>query len=125
MEHSHHAHQHSEHQEHDKHAGHSVAMFRDKFWLSFILTIPVLAYSEMIQQWLGFTTPSFPGSQYVPFVLSTVIFFYGGLVFIKGAWSELKAKLPGMMTLISLAIITAYAYSVVTQFWLSGGFLWK
>ena len=126
MEHTHHAHQHDEHQEHDKHAGHSVAMFRDKFWLSLILTIPVLAYSEMIQHWLNFTPPAFPGSQYVPFVFSTIIFFYGGLVFIKGAWGELKAKLPGMMTLISLAIITAYVYSVATQFWLSGeGFFWE
>lgn len=112
--------------QHDKHAGHSVTMFKDKFWLSLILTIPVLAYSEMIQQWLNFTPPAFPGSQYVPFVFSTIIFFYGGLVFIKGAWGELKAKLPGMMTLISLAIITAYVYSVATQFWLSGeGFFWE
>ena len=80
----------------------------------------------MIQQWLNFTPPAFPGSQYVPFVFSTIIFFYGGLVFIKGAWSELKAKLPGMMTLISLAFITAYVYSVATQFWLSGeGFFWE
>jgi Cu2+-exporting ATPase len=91
MNHSHHAHHEhhhgsGKHQEHDKHAGHSVKMFKDKFWLSFILTIPVLAYSEMIQQWLNFTPPTFPGSQYVPFVLSTVIFFYGGTVFIKGAW---------------------------------------
>ena len=128
MDHSHHEHHHdnNEHQEHDKHAGHSVAMFKDKFWLSFILTIPVLAYSEMIQHWLNFTPPAFPGSQYVPFVLSTIIFFYGGTVFIKGAWNELKAKLPGMMTLISLAIITAYVYSVATQFWLSGeGFFWE
>lgn len=126
MEHSQHTHDHSHHQDHDKHAGHSVAMFKDKFWLSLLLTIPVLMYSEMIQHWLNFTPPAFPGSQYVPLVLSTVIFFYGGLVFIKGAWSELKAKLPGMMTLISLAIITAYAYSVATQFWLSGeGFFWE
>jgi P-type Cu2+ transporter len=126
MEHSHHDHQHSEHQEHDKHADHSVAMFKDKFWLSLLLTLPVLAYSEMIQHWLNFTPPTFPGSQYVPFVFSTIIFFYGGLVFIKGAWSELKAKLPGMMTLISLAIITAYAYSVATQFFIEGdGFFWE
>lgn len=126
MEHSHHTPDQSEHKDHDKHAGHSVAMFRDKFWLSLLLTIPVLAYSEMIQHWLNFTPPSFPGSQYVPFVLSTVIFFYGGLVFIKGAWSELKAKLPGMMTLISLAIITAYVYSVATQFFIQGdGFFWE
>lgn len=101
-------------------------MFKDKFWLSLLLTIPVLIYSEMIQHWIGFTPPSFPGSEYVPFVLSTVIFFYGGLVFIKGAWSEIKAKLPGMMTLISLAIITAYTYSVATQFWIDGeGFFWE
>lgn len=119
-------HNHSEPQEHDKHAGHSVAMFKDRFWLSLILTLPVLAYSEMIQHWLGFTPPNFPGSQYVPFVLSTVIFFYGGTVFIKSAWGELKAKLPGMMTLISLAIVTAYVYSVATQFFIEGeDFFWE
>jgi len=123
MDHSHHEHQ---HQEHDKHAGHSVAMFKDKFWLSLLLTIPVVVYSEMIQHWLNFMPPSFPGSQYVPFVFSTSIFFYGGLIFIKGAVSELKAKLPGMMTLISLAIITAYVYSVATQFFIEGdGFFWE
>jgi Cu2+-exporting ATPase len=126
VDHSHHEDQHSEHQDHDKHAGHSVAMFKDRFWLSLILTLPVLAYSEMIQHWLNFTPPSFPGSQYVPFVLSTIIFFYGGTVFIKSAWGELKAKLPGMMTLISLAIITAYAYSVATLFFIEGdGFFWE
>lgn len=128
MDHSHHEHHHdnNERQEHDKHAGHSVAMFKDKFWLSLLLTIPVLVYSEMIQHWLNITPPAFPGSQYVPFVLSTVIFFYGGMVFIRSALGELKAKLPGMMTLISLAIITAYVYSVATQFWLSGeGFFWE
>lgn len=119
-------HNHSEPQEHDKHTGHSVAMFKDRFWLSLILTLPVLAYSEMIQHWLGFTPPNFPGSQYVPFVLSTVIFFYGGTVFIKSAWGELKAKLPGMMTLISLAIVTAYVYSVATQFFIEGeDFFWE
>ena len=124
MQHSHH--EHSEHQDHDKHAGHSVAMFKDKFWLSLLLTLPVLAYSEMIQHWFSFTPPTFPGSQYVPFVFSTIIFFYGGLVFIKSAWGELKAKLPGMMTLISLAIITAYVYSVATQFFIKGdGFFWE
>ena len=126
MEHSHHTHQHSAHQEHDKHAGHSVEMFKDKFWLCLALTITVLLYSEMIQHWLNFTPPAFPGSQYVPFVLSTVIFFYGGMVFVKGAIGELKAKMPGMMTLISLAIITAYVYSVATQFFIDGeGFFWE
>lgn len=135
MNHSHHEHN-SGHQEssfskamedgHDKHAGHSVAIFRDKFWLSLLLTIPVLAYSETIQHWLNFTPPAFAGSQYVPFALSSIIFFYGGLVFIKSALGELKAKLPGMMTLISLAIITAYVYSVATQFFIEGdGFFWE
>ncbi len=114
------------HKEHDKHSGHTVAMFKGKFWISLLLTLPVLAYSEMIQRWLNFTPPAFPGSQYMPFVLSTVIFLYGGLVFIKGATSELKARLPGMMTLISLAIITAYVYSVATQFFIDGeGFFWE
>ena len=125
MEHSHHQH-HPDHQEHDKHAGHSVAMFKDKFWLSLLLTLPVLVYSDMIQHWFNFTPPAFPGSEYVPFALSSIIFFYGGLVFIKGALRELKAKLPGMMTLISLAIITAYVYSVATQFFIKGdGFFWE
>lgn len=115
-----------EHHEHDKHAGHSVAMFRDKFWLSLLLTIPVVVYSEMIQRWFGFVPPAFAGSEYVPVVLSSIVFFYGGLVFIKGAWGELKARLPGMMTLISLAIITAYGYSVATQFFIEGeGFFWE
>lgn len=128
MDHSQHEHHHGQdnHQEHDKHAGHSVIMFKDKFWLSLLLTIPVLAYSEMIQHWLRFTPPTFPGSPYVPFALSTFIFFYGGLVFIKSALGELKAKLPGMMTLISLAIVTAYVYSVATQFFIIGeGFFWE
>lgn len=126
MDHTHQEHQHSEHKEHDKHSGHSVAMFKDKFWLSLLLTIPVLVYSEMIQHWLSFTPPSFTGSQYVPFVFSSIIFFYGGLVFIKSALGELKAKMPGMMTLISLAIITAYVYSVATQFFIKGdGFFWE
>jgi len=123
---SHHAHHQTQHSEHDKHAGHSVAMFKDKFWLSLLLTIPVVVYSQMIQHWFNFTPPNFTGSEYIPFVFSTGIFLYGGLVFIKGAWGELKAKLPGMMTLISLAIITAYVYSVATQFFIDGeGFFWE
>src|SRR5436190_427296 len=96
-----------DHHEHDKHAGHSVVMFRDKFWLSLVLTLPVLAYSENIQHWLHFSVPGFTGSGFVPFVFSTVIFFYGGLIFLKGALSELRDRAPGMMTLISLAISVA------------------
>jgi Cu2+-exporting ATPase len=135
-QHQHHDHDHNSHDDHshhgdhgdsyDKHAGHSVAMFRDKFWLSLLMTLPVLAYSEMIQKWFHFSSPEFFGSQYLPFIFSTIIFFYGGLVFIKSAKAELKAKMPGMMTLISLAIIAAYAYSVATQFFIKGEvFFWE
>jgi P-type Cu2+ transporter len=114
------------HAEHDKHEGHSVSMFRSKFWTSMLLTLPVLVYSDSIQNWLRFTPPSFSGSEFVPFVLGAVLFFYGGLVFIKGAWSELKAKKPGMMTLISMAISVAYVYSIAVQFGLGGeAFFWE
>jgi Cu2+-exporting ATPase len=97
---------------HDRHAGHSVAMFRDKFWLSFALTIPVVVWSSDVQHWFGYTAPSFPGSKLVPAVLGTGVFIYGGLVFIRGARRELVDHKPGMMTLISLAIIVAFGTSV-------------
>src|ERR1700677_622136 len=93
---------------HDRHAGHSVAMFRDKFWLSFVLTIPVVFWSTDVQRWIGYTAPLFPGSKFVPAILGTVVFVYGGLVFLRGAWSELADRKPGMMTLISLAIIVSF-----------------
>lgn len=127
MDHQQHAnHEMNEQHEHDKHVGHSVEMFKERFWLSLLLTIPVLIYSEMIQDWLRFMPPAFPGSRLVPFVLSSIIFFYGGMVFIKSARGELKVRRPGMMTLISLAIMTAYAYSVATQFFIEGeGFFWE
>jgi Cu2+-exporting ATPase len=112
--------------DHNKHAGHSVAMFRDKFWLSLALTLPVLVYSSTVQHWLGFAPPAFSGSQYIPLIFSSILFVYGGLVFIKGAWRELKARTPGMMTLISLAITTAYTYSLATEFLIEGkGFFWE
>jgi Cu2+-exporting ATPase len=66
------------HATHDRHAGHSVAMFRDKFWLSFALTIPVVFWSSDVQHWLGSTAPSFPGSKFIPAILGTVVFVYGG-----------------------------------------------
>lgn len=125
---NHHKHENQENHEshenhknqHSEHAGHSPAMFRKRFWLSLILTIPVLIYSHHIQQWFNFQPPHFPGDQYVPFVLSTIIFFYGGIVFIKSAVHELKARRPGMMTLISLAISVAYLYSVLVAFGIPG-----
>ena len=96
---------------HDKHAGHSVAMFRDRFWLSLLLTIPVLLWSHDIGEWFGFEAPMFPGSGYIPAILGTVVFVYGGLVFIRGAAGELRDRQPGMMTLISLAIVVAFVTS--------------
>jgi P-type Cu2+ transporter len=104
------------HGNHDRHAGHSVAMFRDKFWLSFALTIPVVFWSTDVQHWLRYTAPSFPGSKFVPAILGTVVFLYGGLVFIRGAWGELAGRKPGMMTLISLAIIVAFGTSLAATF---------
>src|SRR5882672_2064218 len=101
---------------HDRHAGHSVAMFRDKFWLSFALTIPVVFWSTDVEHWLGYTAPSFSGSKFIPAILGTVVFVYGGLVFIRGAWSELADRKPGMMTLISLAIIVAFGTSLAATF---------
>src|SRR6202165_2624868 len=101
---------------HDRHAGHSVAMFRDKFWLSFALTIPVVVWSSDVQRWFGYTAPSFPGSKLVPAVLGTLVFIYGGVVFIRGAQRELADHKPGMMTLISLAIIVAFGTSLAAAF---------
>ncbi|OGC37959.1 copper-translocating P-type ATPase [candidate division WWE3 bacterium RBG_16_52_45] len=98
----------------DRHAGHSVNMFRDRFLLSLILTIPVVFYSDLVQRVFGYTAPTFPYSFLIQPVLSTVVFFYGGLVFLRSAWGELRARLPGMMTLIALAISVAYLYSVST-----------
>jgi Cu2+-exporting ATPase len=97
---------------HDRHAGHSVAMFRDRLWLSLALTIPVVFWSTDVQHWLGYTAPSFPGSKFIPAILGTVVFVYGGLVFIRGAWSELADHKPGMMMLIRLAIIVAFGTSL-------------
>src|ERR1035438_1021350 len=101
---------------HDRHAGHSVAMFRDKFWLSFALTIPVVFWSTDVQHWLGYTAPSFPGSQFTPAILGTVVFVYGGLVFIRGAWRELADRKPGMMTLMSLAVIVGFGLLLAATF---------
>src|SRR5438309_106798 len=104
------------HGTHDRHTGHSVAMFRDKFWLSLALTTPVVFWSTDVQHWLGYRAPSFPGSKFIPSILGTVVFVYGGLVFIRGAWDELADHQPGMMTLISLAIVVAFGTSLAATF---------
>jgi Cu2+-exporting ATPase len=111
---------------HDKHAGHSVAMFRDRFWISLLLTIPVIAYSDMIQMWLGLTLPSFAGSELIPPILGTAIFIYGGQPFLKGAVQEVRDRQPGMMLLIGMAITVAFAASAATTFgWLDLDFWWE
>jgi|SRR5271155_839323 len=94
------------HATHDQHIGHSVAMFRDKSWLTLILTLPVVVWSREVQHWLGHTALAFPGSKFIPPILGTVVFLYGGLVFIRGAWGELTDHKPcnGILALISSRI---------------------
>jgi Cu2+-exporting ATPase len=111
-QHEHHHHHSPERRAFDQHAGHHTQDFLRKFWVSLILTVPVLIYSDFSKRILGLSAPVFPGSRYVPLVLSSIVFFYGGWVFISGAVRELKARLPGMMTLIGLAISVAFLYSI-------------
>src|SRR5918992_582460 len=106
---------HAGHTGHDKHAGHSVAMFRDRFWLSVLLTIPILIWSEMIQEWLGYTAPSFPLSDRIPAIFGVIVFVYGGAPFLKGGVAEVRDRVPGMMLLISLAIVVAFASSLASE----------
>ncbi|MEX1063714.1 MAG: heavy metal translocating P-type ATPase [Candidatus Paceibacterota bacterium] len=119
-------HEHAENaKEYDKHAGHSPNMFAKKFWLSLVLTIPVVLYSGVIEKLLGFKAPAFAGSSYIPLVLGSVVFFYGGWIFIRSAYRELRAKMPGMMTLIALAIVTAYSYSIFVTFFGGENLFWE
>ena len=135
MEHSEHnhtesTHTHNHHSEHsgsghDKHAGHNIADFWKRFVICSIVSIPVLALSHMIQQWLGFEV-TFEGDKYVLALLSTFIFLYGGYPFLKGLYDEVKDKAIGMMTLIGVAITVAWAYSVAITFGLQGmDFYWE
>ena len=117
---------HDAHGGHDKHAGHNPEMFRDRFWLSLVLTLPILYFSEQLQTWLGYSAVQFPGVEWVNPVLGTVLFFYGGLVFLQSARHELAGRQPGMMTLISLAITVAYVYSMAVALGLPGKpFFWE
>lgn len=100
------------HQEHDKHGGHSTAEFLRKFWVSLALSVPIVAYSDILYKLFGWSAPGFSGSNYIPAVLGSVVLFYGGWVFLASSYRELKARLPGMMTLIAVAIGAAYLYSV-------------
>ena len=115
---------HAESGAHDRHAGHSVEMFRDRFWITLLLTIPTLLWSEMIQEWFGFTAPTFAGSRYIPAIFGTAVYLYGGWVFLAGGVRELGDRLPGMMTLISLAISVAFAFSLAVTLGYPGDPLW-
>ena len=116
---------HADHGGHDKHAGHSVAMFRDKFWISLALTVPTLIWGHMLPRALGYTAPAFPGARWIAPVLGTAVFLYGGWVFIQGAWRELRERLPGMMTLIALAITIAFLFSAAVTLGYPGMPLWE
>ena len=115
---------HDAHAGHDKHAGHSVAMFRNRFWISLLLTIPTLVWGEMIPHALGFTPPAVPGARWIPVIFGTAVFLYGGLVFLQGARRELADRAPGMMTLISLAIGVAFVFSVAVTLGFPAMSLW-
>src|ERR671910_3457598 len=117
---------HAGHGGRDRHAGHSVEMFRTRFWVCLVLTIPVLLYAEGLWDLFGLTAPDLPGGEVVSFVLATAIYLYGGSVFLRSATHEIQARLPGMMTLVSVGITAAYLYSVATTFWVEGeGFYWE
>ncbi|MDD5468653.1 MAG: copper-translocating P-type ATPase [Anaerolineales bacterium] len=119
------AHASAQHAAHTDHTGHEET-FRQRFWVSLALSIPVLLYSPMLQQWLGFSPPAFPGSQWVEPLFAVLIYLYGGLPFLRMAIPELRNRQPGMMTLISLAISVAFLYSVATLFLPDEmGFFWE
>jgi len=145
MDHSHHAHnehqvqQHQaahhhhapakeishDHSMHDKHAGHHTHDFLKRFWICLAITVPVLLLSHMIQQWFGFEI-LFTGDQYVLLLLSSFIYFYGGMPFLKGLVSEVRDNAIGMMTLVAVAITVAFIYSVAVVFGLKGmDFFWE
>jgi len=105
-----------DHGTHDKHAGHSTAMFLRKFWVSLILTIPVVLYADVLKTIFKWSLPEFPGLEYMPLALGSIVFFYGGWVFLAGAVREIQGRLPGMMTLIGIAISAAYMWSVYAVF---------
>jgi Cu2+-exporting ATPase len=109
---------------HDKHAGHTPEVFRNRFWLTLLLTIPTLIWSELFQQWFHYSVPESGGWAYVPLIFGVAVFLYGGRVFLQGAVQELRDRLPGMMTLISLAIVVAFLYSLAVTFGLPGMALW-
>ncbi|WP_273209301.1 heavy metal translocating P-type ATPase [Runella zeae] len=122
-----HAHEHDPHhsKEYNKHEGHHTNDFLKRFWVSLIITIPILLLSHMIQHWLGFSF-TFLGDNYVLLGLGTAIYIYGGMPFLKGMVGEIRAKAIGMMTLVAIAISVAYVYSVAVALGLKGmDFFWE
>ena len=116
---------HADHDHHDGHEGHAE-QFRRLFWVSLILTIPVVMLAPMLQDWQNYSIPDFPGDTWVSPALGTIIFVYGGRIFLEGAISESKSRQPGMMTLISLAITVAFIASWATTLgWLDLNFWWE
>ncbi|MER5336053.1 hypothetical protein ABT006_21005, partial [Micromonospora sp. NPDC002717] len=105
---------HAGHGGHDKHAGHDPEQFRRKFWLSLVLTVPIVVTSHMVMGWFGYTL-DFPGMGWVGPVLGSVVFFYGGWPFLVGGIREVRDRAPGMMLLISMAIAVAYVASMATS----------
>jgi Cu2+-exporting ATPase len=116
---------HEEHAGHDRHAGHSVEMFRTRFWIALVLTIPTILWGHMLASVTGWHAPAFPGSSWIPPVLGTLVFAYGGVPFVQGALRELRARLPGMMTLIALAIGVAFVFSATVTLGYPGMPLWE
>lgn len=124
---SHRAHQalDDSHVGHDKHVGHSPGMFRSKFWFALGLTLPTLVWGHMLQSALGYAAPQFAGATWIPALFGTAVFAYGGWPFLQGAQREIANRLPGMMTLIALAISVAFVFSAAVTFGLAGMPLWE
>jgi Cu2+-exporting ATPase len=116
---------HINHGSHDKHAGHTVAMFRDKFWVTLLLTVPTLVWGHMLPRLFHYAPPTVPGSHLIAPLFGTAVFFYGGWVFVHGALRELRDRLPGMMTLIALAISVAFLFSAAVTLGYPGTPLWE
>ncbi len=125
----HHHHHHHHHPSHtastkalDRHAGHTPEMFRNRFLVSLLLTLPILYASEEVRGLLGL--PPWEGASWIPLLLGTLIYFYGGGVFLQGASRELRGRRPGMMTLVALGITVAYIYSLAVELGLKGKPFW-
>jgi len=110
---------------HDAHADHSVASFRDRFWISLLLTLPTVVFGHMLAELTAYQPPHFAGSEWIAPLFGTLVFIYGGRVFLQGAWGELRARQPGMMTLIALAITVAFAFSIAVLLGFPGMPLWE